>query len=35
MSIDSKKVLYNKIGDDENYTPKYGVVPILKHIERY
>lgn len=32
--IDSKKVLYNKIGDDEKYTPAYGVQPILKYIPR-
>ena len=30
--IDSKKVLYNKTGNDENYTPIYGVEPILKYI---
>ena len=35
VSIDSKKVLYNKIGDDENYTPDYGVKPILKYIQKY
>lgn len=32
--IDSKAVLYNKIGDDENYTPDYGVNPILKYIQK-
>lgn len=30
--INSKKVLYNKIGDDENYTPEYAVQPILRYI---
>jgi len=30
--IDSQAVLYNKTGDDENYTPDYGVNPILKYI---
>lgn len=32
--IDSQAVLYNKIGDDENYTPDYGVNPILKYIPK-
>ena len=30
--IDSQKILYNKTGNDEAYTPKYGVEPILKYI---
>jgi hypothetical protein len=30
--MDSQKVLYNKVGDDENYTPAYGVEPILEYI---
>ena len=30
--IDSQKILYNKIGNDEAYTPEYGVKPILKYI---
>ena len=34
-TINSQKVLYNKIGDDENYTPKEGVTPILKYITLY
>jgi hypothetical protein len=33
--INSKEVLYNKIGDDENYTPAYGVYPILKYIPKH
>ncbi len=32
--MDSRKVLYNKVGNDENYTPFYGVEPILKYIPR-
>jgi len=32
--IDSQAVLYNRIGDDENYTPDYGVYPILKYIPK-
>ena len=32
--IDSKKVLYNKVGGDESYTPAYGVEPILKYIKK-
>ena len=32
--IDSQKVLYNVVGTDEAYTPKYGVVPILKYIPK-
>lgn len=31
-SFDSQKLLYNKTGDDEAYTPRYGVYPILKYI---
>lgn len=31
--MDSKAVLYNKIGDDEAYTPMYGVKPILEYIK--
>jgi len=30
--IDSQKVLYNKVGNDEAYTPSYGVKPIIKYI---
>lgn len=30
--INSQKILYNKTGDDEAYTPEYGVYPILKYI---
>ena len=30
--INSQTVLYNKVGDDEAYTPDYGVEPILKYI---
>ena len=32
--IDSAKVLYNKIGNDEAFTPDYGVEPILKYIPK-
>jgi len=32
--MNSQKVLYNKIGDDENYTPSYAVVPIIKHLPK-
>jgi len=32
--VNSQAVLYNKIGDDENYTPAYGVYPILKYIPK-
>ena len=31
-SIDSQKVLYSKGGNDECYTPAYGVEPILEYI---
>jgi len=34
-NIDSQKVLYNKVGDDENYTPKEGVAPIIPYIRKY
>ena len=30
--MNSQKILYNKIGNDENFTPAYGVEPILKYI---
>lgn len=33
--MDSQKILYNKVGGDESYTPEYGVRPIAKYIERY
>jgi hypothetical protein len=32
--MDSQAILYNKNGDDEAYTPEYGVFPILKYIPR-
>jgi len=32
--MDSQKVLYNKVGNDESYTPDYGVKPILKYIPK-
>lgn len=32
--MDSQKVLYNKVGGDESYTPAYGVAPIIKHISK-
>ena len=35
MSIDSKKVLYSKGGNDECYTPYNGVTPILEFILKY
>lgn len=30
--MDSQKILYNKVGGDESYTPSYGVAPIIKYI---
>ena len=32
--IDSRRVLYNKVGDDESYTFAYCVNPILPYIEK-
>jgi len=32
--MDSQKILYNKTGNDEAYTPKYGVKPIIKYIPK-
>jgi len=32
--MNSQKVLYNKVGNDEAYTPAYGVEPILEYIPR-
>jgi hypothetical protein len=33
--MESQKLLYNKIGDDESYTPKYAVLPIVKYVKEY
>ena len=33
--MNSQAILYNKVSNDENYTPKYGVIPILKYIKDY
>lgn len=33
--MDSQKILYNKIGNDEAYTPEYGVNPIIKYIPKH
>jgi hypothetical protein len=30
--IDSKSVLYSAGNNDENYTPRYGVLPIIKYL---
>lgn len=30
----SEEILYKKTGNDEAYTPKYGVIPILKYIKK-
>jgi len=30
--VNSQKILYNKTGNDEAYTPAYGVEPIIKYI---
>lgn len=32
--MDSQKILYKKTGNDEAYTPDYGVTPILKYIPK-
>lgn len=32
--MDSAKILYGKTGDDEAFTPEYGVAPILKYIPK-
>jgi len=32
--MNSQKILYNKIGGDESYTPAYGVKPIIKYIPK-
>lgn len=32
--IDSQKILYGKSGNDEAFTPEYGVEPILKYIPK-
>lgn len=32
--MDSQKILYGKVGNDEAYTPSYGVAPILKYIPK-
>ena len=33
--MNSQAVLYNKVGDDENYTPKEGVAPIIPYVRKY
>lgn len=32
--MNSQKILYGKSGDDEAFTPSYGVFPILKYIPK-
>jgi hypothetical protein len=32
--MNSQKILYNKVGNDESYTPAYGVEPIIKYIPK-
>ena len=32
--MNSQAILYNKVGNDEAYTPDYGVKPILKYIPK-
>jgi len=32
--MNSQKILYSKTGNDEAYTPEYGVIPILKYIPK-
>ncbi len=32
--FDSQAVLYNKVGNDEAFTPDYGVTPIVKYIPK-
>ena len=34
MTIDSGKLMYSEGNNDECYTPKYGVTPILKYIPK-
>ena len=34
MKSESQKILYNKTGNDEAYTPAYGVNPILEYIPK-
>ena len=33
--MDSKKVLYSKWKNDECYTPKYWVLPIIKYLQKW
>ncbi len=33
--MNSQKILYNKVGNDEAYTPSYAVEPILKFIPKH
>ena len=32
--LNSQRLLYNKVGDDESYTPLYGVLPILEYVPK-
>ena len=33
--MDSKEVLYSSWNNDECYTPRYGVLPLIKHLETF
>ena len=33
--MDSRSILYSKGNNDECYTPKYAVVPIIKYLEKF
>ena len=32
--MDSQGVLYNNVSGDENYTPRYAVLPIVKYLDK-
>lgn len=32
--MNSQNVLYHKVSDDENYTPRYAVLPIVKYLDK-
>ncbi len=34
MKLKSREILYSKGKNDECYTPRYGVLPILKYIPK-
>lgn len=32
--MDSQDILYSKVSNDENYTPRYAVIPLVKYLDK-